>query len=354
MTGLTLRQQVTYAIRVLVSHLLFYGGVLHLHRRIALRRKAVVLMYHRVLTAEQQRRTASQPGLIVDAATFARHVSWLKRYFTILSLEQFQERLTSGRPFDDASCLITFDDGWIDNFENALPVLSAQGVPAVIFLPVNFIGRRKLFTREALTHLLVKAAEQCRQHPSRETALRARLTPLGLERALDLPDAAPLQGIVALLESHKYANGPEYQELVEALSHELSITGSDLSDLDTFMDWQQVERMQHAGVAFGGHGADHRVLTQVSRSVVHEEIESSKRTLDAKLLRPVQAFAYPGGGWDGSIAETARDCGYQLAFTIEPGHVSCDDDRYSLRRINIHEGMTRSAAMFLARLTGLF
>lgn len=354
MTVMTPRQQVTYAIRVIVSHALYYAGFLYLHRRIALRRKAVVLMYHRVLTPEQQRRTASQPGLIVDDATFARHVKWLKRHFTILSLDQFQERLTSGRPFDDASCLITFDDGWIDTFENALPVLSAQGVPAVIFLPVNFIGRRNLFTREALTHLLVKAVEQSRRHPGGSAALRARLAPLGLERALDLPDQAPLQGVIALIESHKYANGPAYEELVEALSNELGIVGSDLSDLDTFMDWQQVERMQHSGLAFGGHGADHRVLTQVSPSVVREEIETSKRTLDAKLLRPAQAFSYPGGGWDASVAKTTRDCGYQLAFTIESGHVSCDDDRFSLRRINIHEGMTRSAAMFLARLTGLF
>ncbi len=354
MSGLTPRQRVSYAIKMIVSHTLYYAGILHLIRRIVLRKKAVVLMYHRVLTPEQQRRTASQPGLFVDDASFARHVQRLQRHFTILTLEEFEDRLLHNRPFDDASCLITFDDGWIDNFENALPILRANGVPAVIFLAVNFVGGRRLFTREALTHLIARAIVACRRRPDRVAAVRGLLAPLGLERALDITADEPLAEVKALIASHKYASGPEYESAVCALRRECGVSEDELSALDTFMDWEQVADMRKAGVAFGGHGADHCVLTRVSPEVVEAEVQTSYSTIGARLGEPARSFAYPGGGWSASVVDRVKRAGYDLAFTIESGHVSVGDDRFSLRRMNIHEGMTGSAPMFMARLTGLF
>ena len=350
---MTPRERFSYAVRMVVSHALYYAGVLRLLQRIVLRRKAVVLMYHRVLTPEQRRRTASQPGLVVEDETFARQIALLKRRFTVLTLDQFADHIANRRPFDDSCCLITFDDGWIDNFTNALPILRAHGLPAAIFLPVNFIGHRRLFTREALTHLLVKAVILSRQDPARRGPLRAHLAVLRLEGVLEIPDANPLGAVLAAVETYRYASGPEFEALVSALTDELGLSEADLSELDTFVDWTQVDQMSRQGITFGGHGAEHRVLTQVSPDVVRTEVESSKHVLDAKLSEPVRAFAFPGGGWNAGVAETVRESGYSLAFTIEPGPVSCDDDPFTLRRINIHEGMTGSTPMFLARLTGL-
>ncbi len=354
MSGLTPRQRVSYAIKMIVSHTLYYAGVLHLVRRIVLRKKAVVLMYHRVLTPEQQRRTASQPGLIVEASTFARHVELLKRHFTILTLEEFEDRVLNNRPFDDASCLITFDDGWIDNFENALPILRANGVPSVVFLAVNFVGRRRLFTREALTHLMARAIVACRTRPDRIAAIRQHLAALGLERALEITDDEPLAAAKAMIGSHKYASGPDYESVVSALGRECGLNEDELSELDTFMDWDQVADMRKAGVAFGGHGADHCELTRVPPEVVDSEVRTSYSTIGTRLGEPARSFAYPGGGWSAQVVQRVKCAGYQLAFPIEPGHVSAGDDRFSLRRMNIHEAMTRSAPMFMARLTGLF
>ena len=351
---MTARERLGFTLRTIVSYVLYYAGVLHLLQRIVLRHKAVVLMYHRVLTPDQRRQTASQAGLVVEDGTFARQLDLLKRRFAVLTLDQFEERLARRQPFDKPCCLITFDDGWVDNFNNALPVLRAYGLPAVIFLPVNFIGRRRLFTREALTHLLVRAVKVSRLEPSRRGPLGAHLATLGLERVLEIADEDPLDAVRAALQAHRYANGPAFEALVSALSAELGVRETELSELDTFIDWTQVDRMSQQGVTFGGHGAEHHVLTQVSTDVVQSEVASSKDVLDTRLTTPVRAFAYPGGGWNADIAETVKTSGYRLAFTIEPGPVSCDDNPFALRRVNIHEGMTGSTPMFMARLTGLF
>ena len=172
---------------------------------VKLRRKAVVLAYHRVLTPEQRDRTASQQGLVVEDGTFARQVALLTRLFTVLTLDEFADHLARRLPFRGPCCLITFDDGWIDNFENALPVLRAHKLPAVMFLPVNFIGRRRLFTREALTHLLVRAVAVSRKEPGRRDVLRAHLAPLGLDRVLDIDDEDPLPAVLMLVGAHRYA-----------------------------------------------------------------------------------------------------------------------------------------------------
>ena len=351
---MTARERISYAIRIAISHALYYSGVLHLVLYVELRRKAVVLAYHRVLTPEQRDRTASQQGLVVEDGTFARQVALLRRLFTVLTLDQFADHLARRLPFRGPCCLITFDDGWIDNFENALPVLRAHKLPAVMFLPVNFIGCRRLFTREALTHLLVRAVAVSRKEPAVVTVLRAHLAPLGLDRVLHIDDEDPLPAVLMLVGTHRYASGPAFERLVAALSTELGLTDAELSDLDTFVGWCNVDVLAQNGFAFGGHGAEHRVLTQVSPSIARCEVESSKRVLDARLAHPVQAFAYPNGGWNADIAQTVRAAGYRLAFTIDPGQVSCDDDHFALHRVNIHEGMTRSTPMFVARLAGIF
>lgn len=351
---MTARERISYVARISISHALYYSGVLHLLLRVRLRRKSVVLMYHRVLTPEQRARTASQPGVIVEDRTFARQVALLKRYFSVLTLDEFAGHLAGRRPFRGPSCLITFDDGWVDNVDNALPVLRAHGVPAVMFLPVNFIGCRRLFTREALTHLLVRVVTTARAEPRCRDVFRAHLAPLGLEPVLDIPDDNPLPAVQALIATHRYASGPAFERLVALLSAELGVSVAELSDLDTFVDWTGVERLSQKGFAFGGHGADHRVLTEIPRAEARREIEWSKRVLDERLPRPARAFAYPNGGWNAELASAVKAAGYVLAFTIDPGHVSCDDDPLALRRVNIHDDMTRSAPMFMARLAGLF
>ena len=351
---MTPRERISYTVRMTISHALYYAGVLHPLLRIRLRSKTVVLAYHRVLTPEQRARTASQEGMVVEDRTFARHIALLSRLFTVLTLDEFADHLARREPFPGPCALITFDDGWIDNLDNALPVLRAHALPAVMFLPVSFIGQRRLFTREALTHLLVRAVTVCRQEPGRRDLFQAHLAPLGLGPVLDIDTADPLPAVLRLVGAHRFASGAAFEALVGTLSTELGVSAADLSDLDTFIDWGTVEQLSRGGFAFGGHGAEHHVLTQVSPSAARCEVESSKRELDTRLAQTVRAFAYPNGGWNLEIAQTVKAGGYGLAFTVDPGHVSCDDDPLALRRVNMHEGMTRSTPMFMARLAGIF
>ena len=348
------RHQVTRTIKVLIAHALYYTGVLQLYQRVALRRKAVVLMYHRVLTADERRTTGSHPGIIVDRQTFANQMAVLKRRFAVLSLDEFAQRMEGGVPFPDSTCLITFDDGWSDNFVNALPILRERGLPAVVFLPVNYIGARRLFWREALTHLLVEAVLRVRRTPSLRPRMDALLRPAGFAAVLDAPGDDPRPSVVDAIALHSSENAPALERLLRSVSAELGVDVEALQTPDTFIDWQQAELMSREGIAFGGHGAEHRLLTRVTAADAEHEIRTSRDMMRRTFNGAVPAFSYPNGNWNAAVAAKVKDSGYRLAFTTVPGVVRCGDDRLTVKRINIHESATDTTPMFLARVIGLF
>ena len=339
--------------RIAAVHALYYMGILSLLQAIRLRRRAVVLMYHRVLTDEQRRATGSHPGILVTRDTFARHMAFLNRRFTVLSLEEFAERLRNREPFPDSSCLITFDDGWLDNFENALPILEAERLPAVIFLPVNFIGTDRMFWRETLTLLLVEALAEMRRQPARREKFRSMLQGAGLASVLDITDAEPREAVSDALAPLKGAAPGTVPGLIASLSEELGISVADLGSTDRFMCWERIEAMSRHGITFGGHGAEHRLLGGLRPEEVDGEVSAARTVVQDRVGPRVPAFSYPNGSWSPAVTDAVRRAGFQLAFTTDAGTVSATDDPFTIRRVNISEDVTHTRPLFLARLVGL-
>lgn len=346
-------RRIVYAAKVILARALYACGVLGLLQARRLRGRAVVLMYHRVLSKEALARSASHPGYVIAADTFARQIAFLKEHFTVLSERQFAEHLESQRPFPDSSCLITFDDGWHDNLTHAWPVLRAARVPAVIYLPVNFIGTSRLFWREALTHALVETVRLVR-HAGRESeGVRTLLRAHGLDDVLNLATTDPRAAIVAAVQRQAHRRMDDDGALVRSLERELGITVDALDTPDRFLSWDDVRRLANDGVAFGAHGTEHRLLGQLPELEADHEIRESMRVVEARVGRPVLSLSYPNGSVTPAVRSLVAAAGFRLAFTTDPGTVGVDDDRFMLRRVNVHEDMTRSTPLFLARMLGV-
>ena len=340
-------------IKAAFASAMYYTGALTLYQRVALRGRAVVLMYHRVLTPEERSRSGSHPGIVVTCDTFARQMAVLKRRFRVLSLEEFTGHLEHRIPFPDSSCVITFDDGWHDNLQNALPVLRRHRLPAVIFLPVGYIGTRSMFWREALTHLIVLAGETCLRRPEMRAACVEALAPLRLEAALDADNATRRARVIDMVGETPGLTDRDVVPVLDRLAAALGVRLEDLDTPDRFVSWAQAAEMTGAGVTFGGHGRTHRLLATLPAEEVEEEVRESKRVVDAQVPARVPSFSYPNGSWNGDVAECVRAAGYRLAFTTASGFVACDDNPFALRRQNLHEDATDTEPMFVARILGL-
>lgn len=345
-------QQVKHSIKVTIAHVLYALGILQAWQRRVMRQRAVVLMYHRVLTDEEWGRTGSHPGMSVTTATFDRHMTVLRRRFKTLTLDAFADHVLHKRPFPSSACLITFDDGWRDTMTNAVPVMRRHDLPVTVFLPVNFVGARRLFARESFAHLIMVAHQRVREQPASAARIRALLASAGLDPLLDLSGPQLRARVIVALGDAPVDTA--MTKLVADLGHELGVSVADLDTPDTFVTWQDVETMTRAGIAFGGHGADHLVLALAKPDQVESEVRQSLAALETHVGPAVKAFAYPNGSCNPAVADTLRAHGYQLAFTTRAGLVGCDDEPFFLRRVNMQEATTSSTPMFLAKLVGLF
>jgi peptidoglycan/xylan/chitin deacetylase (PgdA/CDA1 family) len=351
---MTVRQKLAYRLKRAVARALYITGVLQMWQTLALRRRAVVLMYHRVLSGEERARVGSHPALVVDRETFARQMALLKKRFTVLSVAEFADYLRQRKPFPPSCCLITFDDGWQDNFDNALPILARYQLPSLIFLPINYIGSDRVFWQESLVQLLRNAVATVRRNPESRAVFEPILAPVGLFDLLDDTEPDAPSRIIDAVSARKGLGREKLGQLVSALANATGTRLEDLARVDGFIDWAQVASMAEQGVTFGGHGVDHLLLTQVSEAQAQIEIDGSKAVLDLKLREPVPTFSYPNGYCTPRVVDLVKRAGFQLAFVALGGPVTADDDPWTLRRVNIHEAISDTEPLFLARLVGLF
>lgn len=279
----------------------------------------------------------------------------LHKRFHVITIDQFVERMERRVPFENSSCLVTFDDGWRDNYTHALPILKQYEIPAVVFLPVDFIGGTRLFWQEQLTHLILQAIKEIKRDLTRRDQLARLLAPLGLESVLDTSSHDPcLIMVMDAVRRNKTFDSVVMKNTLEKLAEELNVSLERFQETDSFLSWEQVSSMAKQGITFGGHGAEHRILTNISLSEAEQEIRASKEILDSRLHLKLVVFSYPNGNWSPEVARLVEKSGFRAAFTTEPGHVRCDDERFSIRRLNIHEGLVNSEPLFLARIVGLF
>ena len=344
-------QQVKFALKWTLAHTLYFTGLLHLWKQVALRHRAVVLTYHRVLPAEARDRTWSHPGIVVRNDTFEWQMQFLRRAFHLLTLSEFVAHLEERRPFPTASCLVTFDDGWLDTCTEAWPILSRHRVPAVVFLPVAFIGTGAMFWQEHLKRLLFETWGGARRDGAFRLAAQQVLYRHGCAHLLDTAEPDAREAIMEAVQSRKYDAGADapIRDLESLLATHASVD----QPRDAFMSWPMARQMAAAGVAFGGHGVTHRLLTAIPLQQVADEVVEARDVIGRELGAAPLAFAYPNGNCSASVTECVASAGYRVAFSTDPGPVSAADALHAVRRINVHEDACASVAMFMGRLVGL-
>lgn len=351
--GVPLPVRVKRMVRGASAELLFASGVLRLWTAAVLSRKAVVLMYHRVLSERDLASSWSHPGIVVRRETFERHLRVITRYLRPLSLETFEAHLRTRSPFPARSCLVTFDDGWRDTYTEAWPLLRRYGVPAVVFMPVAYIGGDRMFWQEQLNHLIATVCTRAAADPQLSTRARDLLQPFGLSRVLDLPVQDLGRRLPGATQALKDVDVARVRRLIDDL---LGLAGPGVppwAPSDAFMSWDMAREMSGGGIHFGAHSVTHRLMTTLTPAELVDEVAQSRARVRKEVGPGVESFSYPNGSWNPEVAAEVGRNGFAVSFTTEPGTVSAADDRLALRRVNVHEHVTSTEAMFLAHVTGV-
>lgn len=304
--------------------ILHYSGLFRLFRyfrRVFLgRREVCVLGLHRVLSKEDQARANSLPGIVLTDTTLEGMLEFLRRQFRVVGLDDFLHCENADFRPSKPLCLITFDDGWRDNYTNAFPLLKKYGLPAVIFLVSGLVESGGVFWTEQLIYAW--------RDPTRREEI--------LKQFAALKGAVTQQiGIESLIEHLKHMPAQERQI---ALTRIMPDGGSQSHDGDAMMTWEEVLVMKREGIEFEAHTVTHPLLVYENDQTLRFELHDCKQALEEKLARKVRALAYPNGTWDKRVRIAAERAGYACAFTTERGFYRDGSDPYTIRRIMLHEG----------------
>ena len=314
--------------------------------------KVVVLMYHRVLTSEEVSRQSVQPGMYVLDTVFAQHMAFVKDNFTVLSLQELLSLWQRNTWNQQARyCVVTFDDGWLDNYCHAYPILRRLGLPATIFLPTDYVGSDEWFWPDQLSFLLKIITDRhvkVEDMNGVEGVLSRFLN--GDVRLLIEALACREQVTDQVIERCKHLPIKRIRELVGTLAVELKVS---LPKDRVIVNWDEVREMSQHGLSFGSHSCSHRILTTITPEDVSDELARSRQVLLGQGVNYVPVFCYPNGNSDPHIQSQVQASGYQAAVAVQRGvEGSRPRNQFAINRVGIHNDVTNTIPLFSFRLFG--
>lgn len=306
----------------------------------------VILMYHRVLPPDDVRYQDEQPGMIVHPDTFDMHIRTAAKYFEFVDLHDWVKKAERGEPLPNRALAITFDDGWRDNLEYAVPVLRKHNAPATIFLVSQMVGHSGNYWPEELAAAIRVA--QSRDNDIWSHPAFAWLVDLHA----NVRNARDAEAIDAAINAAKQVmTDAELREKSAAMLREL---GDPLADYPrALLNWDEIRDMQtDALIQFGSHTLDHTRLTaSLPEDQARAQLVESQQELQSALDSPVPLFCYPNGDHSEHAVHIASEH-YTAAVTTKPGWNQRHSHRHTLLRIGLHQGNSATEKAFSARLSG--
>jgi peptidoglycan/xylan/chitin deacetylase (PgdA/CDA1 family) len=266
-----------------------------------------VFNYHRIGDSSA---TVFDPNVFsCDEEHFDAQLETIAARFRVINSSELLELIEGGAGITEPLAMISFDDGYEDNYSKAFPLLAARNLPAIFFLPTNFIGTANIPWWDAVAWLVRNTDENILQ-------LRGLGEPITVE-TVDI--ARSIRQVLRWFKGRPNTSSIEkLEELAVACNCELEADAASA----LFMTWDQAREMLNAGMDIGSHTLSHQILSDLNLDEQREELSRSKSILETEIGSEVSVLAYPAGGLDSYTRETARlarGCGYRAAFNFTKG-----------------------------------
>lgn len=323
-------------IKLFIAAFLYYGGLVKLLRWWTQRfkQRLIILSYHRAVGGDLR-----------------THLLYLRRHYRLLHLEEALKELYMSckeqkQPRDQRTPLVlTFDDGYRDNYTHGFALARELEVPITIFLVPGYMESGNRFWWMEPEHLVHHAQvdevtiEECTYHLEQPEERNA------LARTIDT-------------RVRYAASVAEREEFLALVREALAVPSSVATEEAALpLNWAEVRTMEQSGwISFGAHTMHHPILASLRNAAELQcEVSECRTVMEQQLDHPVPIFAYPIGrpehfGADGLRA--VREAGYEWAVTSIQGFNTKHSDPYQLQRIE--SGVDRHWLVLAAETTGLW
>ncbi|NIM19917.1 MAG: polysaccharide deacetylase family protein [Candidatus Latescibacteria bacterium] len=305
-----------------------------------------VLCYHRILD-----RPANFPYdddlVSASADQFAGQLDFISKHYNVINFKDLRLRLDGEGALPGNSLIITFDDGYIDNYEIAWPLLKMRGLTATMFVTTGFIGRSRMFWWDEIAYIIKTTRAD---HLELENPVQVSLA-LGSRESRQEPARI-------LIKKAKLLTDDAKETLIDELSEKLNVA-IDESEHRLTMTWEQLRELDESGIEIGAHSVNHPIFSNIEEERLRTEIAHSKEMIENELGGEIITFGAPGRGilspqerarFEKLLRKIVTECGYRFSTQYRWGLVYARDfDAYRIGRLGIESYDTKTS--FKAKLS---
>ncbi|HBP89235.1 MAG TPA: polysaccharide deacetylase family protein [Nitrospirales bacterium] len=304
-------------IRMGLSRAIVSSGVAALGRRVCPKNGALILYGHRVEDNDEGCLQGLRPSWLSE------QLDYLSRHYHFLSLSKLLDCYEQQQPIPPKSVVITFDDGFRDNFTNAYPILQRYHVPATVFLVTGCVSSGHLPWPQKVGYLFQKTKVETLCHvTTNEKPVKLRLPK---ERDMARMIVRNVLGPMPRLERER-----SIEELCQLLQVEVP--------LNRMLTWDQVETMRRGGIEFGAHTLSHPLMALQSPEEARREMEASLHDIENRLGISCPPFVFPGGSYTSDLVKMAISVGFrcviQSRHSVRLNSLEVND-QFSLSRVGL-------------------
>ena len=240
--------------------------------------KVTILLYHRI--ADQY---YNHPyGSVVGKIKFKEQMLYFKKKFNLISLNNLFLQIKNQEFINTNQLVITFDDGSVDNYLNAYPILKNLSIPATFFLPTDYINSENITWDWKLYEIIYNTKNLY-------NFSKSKLSHIKYTNKKNL--------LLKLVNYFKFLKPLVRDKYINELSNILSFNNFDYIN-NKSLSWNQVKEMSSSLLEFGSHGCSHTSLMNQDFNFFTDELHVSKKTIENHLSKECHYFSFPFGSKD--------------------------------------------------------
>lgn len=324
--------------RLLLKSALLHSGGLRLLESVPTWNGLLVLNYHRIGTPGES--LFDHALWSADQDDFDSQVRMLKNHFDVIGLDDLPDVVRELNGHSRLSkkssrfAMISFDDGYRDNFDLAFPVLRTHEVPGVFFITSGFLDERRLAWWDEISWMIHSSNRSTMCLPSE-----------WFSESIELPLHDHAAALGRILSRYYELAGNQTERFINWIAEETG-SGRAPSSLsrDLWMNWDMVREMQESGMGIGAHTVTHPILSNTTDEDQQFEVCESRLRIEQEIGAAVTAFSYPVGRRDAFNAATRRALAhhsFDWAFSYYGGFVRRGNiDRFDIPRVAVESDVT--------------
>jgi peptidoglycan/xylan/chitin deacetylase (PgdA/CDA1 family) len=299
-----------------------------LHQRTKTNYQSTVLCFHSISDSDNH---AYPP---MKCADFAYIMDYIAKRFQVVTLEEMQNGEKSRLP----KMVLTFDDGYKDFYENALPILDRFGFPSIQSIVVESVEHGSNFWTQKLNLLM-----HCISDNLETFDVEIGGVPFHYRKN----------------EGFKEFNNSVFNHLLrfplEMRNNFISELKSKLPncemEVEKMMSWDEIKKCTEHKVEIANHTFSHNLLNTIyNRDEILKEVVESKRIIEEKTGQKVQTLTFPNGFYNQQIIDVCKEAGYKYLLTtradLVPDYIQSKDGPFLIPRLllsynNLHENIMK-------------